>query len=50
MGGYRMSYLFIVEDRIKGVHSSLTMVKKWVIEHEKKFKTNCVIAKEIEAV
>jgi hypothetical protein len=41
-------YLFIVEDRIKGMHEDLEVVKKWCLEHEQKNKENCFIAKEVK--
>lgn len=44
----RSMYLFIAEDRIKGMHEDLEVVKKWCSEYETKYKINCFIALEVK--
>jgi len=41
-------YLFIAEDRIKGMHEDLEVVKNWCLEYETKYKINCFIALEVK--
>lgn len=41
-------YLFIVEDRIKGMHEDLEVVKKWCLNYESENKVNCSIAMEVD--
>ena len=46
-GGLEMKdYLFIVGDRVEGIHSDLNMVKKWQREYNKK-SHNTTIAEVI---